>query len=96
MNDEGVTCTVIGTQTQVGSSKNEFAYAPKDNTNLSNYEITPNYSTLMVTKKTTPDPVDPKPNSDTTPAPAPTAAPAAARGDFCSFFAKKEPKKLQI
>ena len=32
-----------------------------------------------------------------TPAPAPTAAPARlGRGDFCSFFAKKEPKKLQI
>lgn len=82
VNDEGVTCTVTGTQTQVGSSKNEFTYAPKDNTNLSNYNITPNYGTLTVTEKTTPDPVDPKPNPDTTPTPTPTPvvtpAPTAA------------------
>ena len=82
VNDEGVTCTVTGTQTQVGSSKNEFTYAPKDNTNLSNYNINPNYGTLTVTEKTTPDPVDPKPNPDTTPTPTPTPvvtpAPTAA------------------
>lgn len=82
VNDEGVTCTVTGTQTQVGSSKNEFTYAPKDNTNLSNYNITPNYGTLTVTEKTTPDPVDPTPNPDTTPTPTPTPvvtpAPTAA------------------
>lgn len=82
VNDEGVTCTVTGTQTQVGSSKNEFTYAPKDNTNLSNYNITPNYGTLTVTKKTTPDPVDPTPTPDTTPTPTPTPvvtpAPTAA------------------
>ena len=82
VNDEGVTCTVTGTQTQVGSSKNEFTYAPKDNTNLSNYNITPNYGTLTVTEKTTPDPVDPTPTPDTTPTPTPTPvvtpAPTAA------------------
>lgn len=80
---QGVTITVTGTQTEVGSSDNTFTYEPKDNnTNLSNYEITPNYGTLTVTKKTTPDPVDPKTNPDTTPTPTPTPivtpAPTAA------------------
>lgn len=83
VNDEGVTITVTGTQTEVGSSDNTFTYEPKDNnTNLSNYEITPNYGTLTVTEKTTPDPVDPKTNPDTTPTPTPTPvvtpAPTAA------------------
>ena len=80
---QGVTITVTGTQTEVGSSDNTFTYEPKDNnTNLSNYEITPNYGTLTVTKKTTPDPVDPKSKPDTTPTPTPTPivtpAPTAA------------------
>lgn len=80
---QGVTITVTGTQTEVGSSDNTFTYEPKDNnTNLSNYEITPNYGTLTVTEKTTPDPVDPKTNPDTTPTPTPTPvvtpAPTAA------------------
>lgn len=80
---QGVTITVTGTQTEVGSSDNTFTYEPKDNnTNLSNYEITPNYGTLTVTEKTTPDPVDPKSNPDTTPTPTPTPvvtpAPTAA------------------
>lgn len=80
---QGVTITVTGTQTEVGSSDNAFTYEPKDNnTNLSNYEITPNYGTLTVTEKTTPDPVDPKSNPDTTPTPTPTPvvtpAPTAA------------------
>lgn len=76
VNDEGVTCTVTGTQTEVGSSENEFTYAPKDNTNLSNYKITTQYGTLTVTEKTTPDPVDPKTNPDTTPTPTPVVTPA--------------------
>lgn len=80
---QGVTITVTGTQTEVGSSDNTFTYEPKDNnTNLSNYEITPNYGTLTVTEKTTPDPVDPKSKPDTTPTPTPTPvvtpAPTAA------------------
>ena len=193
VNDEGVTITVTGTQTEVGSSDNTFTYEPKDNnTNLSNYKITTQYGTLTVTAKprlTRLSPIrppiprrprdhahaDPDARCDAcahgsaehrrhdagehrhpaptataaptaTPALAPTAAPAAARlqrpsrrpatisavvlvivmlaaivglgitvvlrtdkkklnlhrraaparlgpGDFCSFFAKKEPKK---
>lgn len=75
MKDEGVTCTVTGTQTEVGSSENTFDYTPNDNTKLSNYNITPKYGTLEVTAKTTPDPVDPKPNPDTTPTPTPVVTP---------------------
>lgn len=74
---QGVTITVTGTQTEVGSSDNTFTYEPKDNnTNLSNYEITPNYGTLTVTKKTTPDPVVPNPTPNTTPTPTPVVTPA--------------------
>ena len=52
VNDEGVTITVTGTQTEVGSSDNTFTYEPKDNnTNLSNYKITTQYGTLTVTAK---------------------------------------------
>lgn len=82
VNDEGVTCTVTGTQTEVGSSENNFTYTLNSNTKAVNYNITPNYGTLTVTEKTTPDPVDPKPNPDTTPTPTPTPivtpAPTAA------------------
>lgn len=63
---QGVTITVTGTQTEVGSSDNTFTYEPKDNnTNLSNYEIKPIYGKLTVTENTTPTP-------DTTPTPTPT------------------------
>lgn len=72
VNDEGVTCTVTGTQTAVGSSDNTFDYTLNSNTKEGNYTITPNYGTLTVTEKTTPDPVDPKTNPDTTPTPTPT------------------------
>lgn len=80
---QGVTITVTGTQTEVGFSDNTFTYEPKDNnTNLSNYEITPIYGTLTVTKKPTPDPVVPNPTPNTTPTPTPTPvvtpAPTAA------------------
>ena len=78
VNDEGVTCTVTGTQTEVGSSENNFTYTLNSNTKAVNYTITPKYGTLTVTEKTTPDPVDPKPNPDTTPTPTPTPAPTAA------------------
>ncbi len=76
--DEGVTCTVTGTQTEVGSSDNTFTYAPKDNnTNLSNYEITPKYGTLTVTENTTPTPeTTPTPTPTPVVTPAPTAAPS--------------------
>lgn len=81
VNGEGVTCTVTGTQTEVGSSDNTFTYEPKGNTNLSNYDITTKYGTLEVTKNTTPTP-DTKPTPDTTPTPTPTPvvtpAPTAA------------------
>lgn len=66
VNGDGVTITVTGTQTEVGSSDNTFTYEPKDNnTNLSNYEIKPIYGKLTVTENTTPTP-------DTTPTPTPT------------------------
>lgn len=93
VNGEGATYTVTGTQTEVGSSENKFNYTLNSNTKAGNYNITTQCGTLTVTEKTTPDPVDPKTNPDTTPtpaptataaptatpAPAPTAAPAAAR-----------------
>lgn len=75
---QGVTCTVTGTQTEVGSSDNTFTYEPKDkNTNLSNYEIKPIYGKLTVTENTTPTP-DTTPTPTPTPVvtPAPTAAPS--------------------
>ena len=72
---EGATYNVTGTQTEVGSSKNKFAYTLNSNTTASNYNITTNYGTLAVTAKTTPDPVDPKPNPDTTPTPTPVVTP---------------------
>lgn len=82
VNGEGATYNVTGMQTEVGSSKNEFTYTLNDNTKEKNYNITPNYGTLTVTEKTTPDPVDPTPTPDTTPTPTPTPvvtpAPTAA------------------
>ena len=73
---QGVTITVTGTQTEVGSSDNTFTYEPKDNnTNLSNYKITTQYGTLTVTAKTTPDPVVPNPTPNTTPTPETTPTP---------------------
>ena len=47
--DEGVTCTVTGTQTVVGSSKNEFTYDFNEGTNHQNYEIKQVFGTLTVT-----------------------------------------------
>lgn len=76
VNGDGVTITVTGTQTEVGSSDNTFTYEPKDNnTNLSNYKITTQYGTLTVTAKTTPDPVVPNPTPNTTPTPDTTPTP---------------------
>lgn len=79
---EGATYTVTGTQTEVGSSENNFTYALNSDTKAVNYKITTQYGTLTVTEKTTPDPVDPKTNPDTTPTPTPTPvvtpAPTAA------------------
>ena len=75
MKGEGVTCTVTGTQTEVGSSDNYFTFTLNNNTKKDNYNITPKYGTLTVTAKTTPDPVDPKPNPDTTPTPTPVVTP---------------------
>ena len=45
---EGITCTVTGSQTEVGSSKNTFTYILKDGTKESNYEITKTEGTLTV------------------------------------------------
>lgn len=82
VNDEGATYNVTGTQTDVGSSKNEFTYTLNSNTKPGNYNITTQCGTLTVTKKPTPDPVDPTPTPDTTPTPTPTPvvtpAPTAA------------------
>lgn len=82
VNGEGATYNVTGTQTEVGSSENNFTYTLNSNTKAGNYKITTQYGTLAVTEKTAPDPVDPKPNPDTTPTPTPTPivtpAPTAA------------------
>lgn len=82
VNGEGATYNVTGTQTAVGSSENNFTYTLNSNTKADNYNIKTKYGTLTVTEKTTPDPVDPKPNPDTTPTPTPTPvvtpAPTAA------------------
>lgn len=75
VNGQGATYNVTGTQTEVGSSENKFTYKLNDNTKASNYNIIPKYGTLTVTAKTTPDPVDPKPNPDTTPTPTPVVTP---------------------
>ena len=50
---EGVTYTVTGAQTEVGSSANSFTYIAKDGTNLDNYEIAKKEGTLTVTKNNT-------------------------------------------
>ena len=76
VNGEGATYTVTGTQTEVGSSENNFTYTLNSNTKAGNYKITPNYGTLTVTKKTTPDPVVPNPTPNTTPTPMPVVTPA--------------------
>lgn len=82
VNGEGATYNVTGTQTEVGSSENNFTYALNSDTKAVNYKITTQYGTLTVTEKTTPDPVDPKTNPETTPTPTPTPvvtpAPTAA------------------
>lgn len=82
VNGEGATYNVTGTQTEVGSSENNFTYTLNSDTKASNYEIKPIYGTLTVTKKTTPDPVVPNPTPNTTPTPTPTPivtpAPTAA------------------
>ena len=51
--DEGVTYTVTGAQTAVGSSANSFTYIAKDGTNLDNYDITKTEGKLTVTKNET-------------------------------------------
>ncbi|MCQ2555207.1 MAG: hypothetical protein MJ171_06115, partial [Clostridia bacterium] len=57
---EGATYVVTGTQTEVGSSANEFTYRLSANTNASNYNITTKFGTLTVTAKEPPkDPDDP-------------------------------------
>lgn len=76
VNGEGATYNVTGTQTEVGSSKNEFTYTLNSNTKPGNYNITTQCGTLTVTKKPTPDPVDPNPNPNTTPTPTPVVTPA--------------------
>ena len=54
VSDEGVTYTVTGAQTAVGSSANSFTYIANDKTNLEkNYEITKTEGTLTVTKNNT-------------------------------------------
>lgn len=82
VNGEGATYNVTGTQTGVGSSENTFTYTLNSDTKEGNYKITPNYGTLTVTEKTTPDPVVPNPTPNTTPMPTPmpvvTPAPTAA------------------
>ena len=45
---EGVTCTFTGTQTEVGSTFNEFDYTPNEGTDLLNYIITRQFGNLVV------------------------------------------------
>ena len=73
--DEGVTCTVTGTQTEVGSSENNFTYTLNSNTKADNYNINTKYGTLTVTENTTPGPVVPNPTPNTTPTPETTPTP---------------------
>ena len=51
--NEGVTYTVTGAQTEVGSSANSFTYIAKDGTNLDNYDITKTEGKLTVKKNDT-------------------------------------------
>ena len=50
---EGVTYTVTGAQTAVGSSANSFTYIANEGTNLNNYDITKTEGTLTVKKNDT-------------------------------------------
>ena len=75
VNGEGATYNVTGTQTEVGSSENNFTYTLNSDTKASNYKITTQYGTLTVTEKTTPDPVVPNPTPNTTPTPETTPTP---------------------
>lgn len=77
VNGEGATYNVTGTQTEVGSSKNEFTYTLNNNTKKDNYNITTKYGTLTVTAKTTPTPnTTPTPETTPTPTPTPVVTPA--------------------
>ena len=51
--NEGVTYTVTGAQTAVGSSANSFTYIAKDGTNLDNYDIIKTEGRLTVKKNDT-------------------------------------------
>ena len=58
---EGATCTITGKQTNVGESKNTFVYelyAQNGTDVVNNYNITPVFGTLKVTKQSI-DPKDP-------------------------------------
>ena len=49
---EGATYTITGTQTEVGSSDNEFTYALNEGTTATDYSITTAFGTLTVSKST--------------------------------------------
>lgn len=49
---EGVTCTVTGEQTKVGSSENSFTYVPKGSTDLNDYDIETHFGSLTVAAAT--------------------------------------------
>ena len=51
VNGEGAAFTVIGAQTNAGSSENVFTYTLNAGTDANNYEITKTYGTLTVNKK---------------------------------------------
>ena len=51
LSGEGVTCTVTGSQTEVGSSKNSFTYTLDAGTLASNYNIKTTFGTLTVEKR---------------------------------------------
>ena len=62
---EGVDCTFTGSQLLVGTSANAFTYAPKDGTDLNNYNITKSEGTLQVYERGTKYTVTVKANSAT-------------------------------
>lgn len=55
---EGATYTITGSQTEVGSSDNEFTYTLNEGTKAENYSIEKSYGTLTVTGQSV-DPNDP-------------------------------------
>lgn len=61
--DDGVEIAFNNAQKGIGSCENTFTYAPRGNTNLSNYDIRVENGILTINKSQTPDP-DPQPDPE--------------------------------